>query len=79
MLLGELEDFQAGRFTVHDEIGDDHIERAVEEFILGLRETVNDCAHMAGLAKGFGHDLGVIDLIIDDEDLRVKVRLDGAA
>jgi hypothetical protein len=42
----------------------------VFEFIEGGGDGVDDGADVPGAAEGLGHDLGVVGLIIDDEDLR---------
>ena len=45
----------------------------MQEFILGLGDVVNDGANVAGLAQGLSHDLGVIDLVIDQQNLGVEI------
>ncbi len=72
VLFGQSQDIQAGGFALHDQIGHDDIEGAMKEFIFGFFQGVNDGANVAGFAKGFSHDLGVIDFIIDDENLGVE-------
>ena len=78
VLLGELQDLEARRLVLHHQIGDDHIEAAVHQFILGLGQAVDDGADVPGLTQRLGHDLGVLNLVVDNQDLRgqgVRVRV----
>jgi hypothetical protein len=46
----------------------------MEQFIFRLLETIDNRANVTGLSQGLGHYFGVIDLIINDEHLSVKLR-----
>ena len=53
----------------HAEIGDNNIEGAVAQLVEGGAHAGHDRADVAGLAQGVGHDLGVVGLIINNQDL----------
>ena len=77
MSLGELQDLEPGFLGLHHEVGVDDIERAVAELLLGGVEAVDDRADVAGPAQRLGHHLGVLDLVVDDQDLGVERGLCG--
>ena len=75
-----LEDHEAGVGAVgggavlgcaggHAEVRDDGVEGAAGEFVHGAVDGVDDGADVPGLAEGVGHDVGVLGLILDNEDL----------
>ena len=72
VLSGQLEDLQARCLVLHDQIRHDHVERAVAKLVLRGGQRVNDRAHVAGLAESLRHHLGVVHLVIDDQNLRVQ-------
>ncbi len=52
VLLGQLEHPQARGLALHDQIGDDHVEAAVPQLLLGLGQAVHDRADVTRLAQG---------------------------
>ena len=69
VFLHESEDVEPGLLVLHDQIGHDHVEGTVHDLVPGGFESVDDGADMAGLPQRLGHDLGVLGLVVDDEDL----------
>jgi len=57
----------------HAEVGDDDVEAAAAEFFESVFDGCGDGADVARLAECVGHDVGVIGLVLDDEDLGAKV------
>ena len=53
----------------HAQVGDDDVEGAVAELVEGAGDVVDDRADVAGLLEGVGHDVGVVGLVLDDQDL----------
>ena len=67
--LGEIQNFQTVAFPFHHQVGDDHVVVAGFEAIFGLGEVVGDVAAVAQALEGLAHDLGVVFLVIDDEEI----------
>jgi hypothetical protein len=53
----------------HAEVGDDDVEGAQAQFLERAGEVVDDGADVAGLFERFGHHVGVVGLVLHDEDL----------
>ena len=69
MLTSELEDLEARGCAFHHQVGHDHIETSMQKLFGRLLETVHDRADVPGFAEGIGHHLGMIMLVLDDQNL----------
>ena len=63
------EDLHPVRLAGHLQVGDDQIELAVLELVQGAGEIVDQRADVAQPAEDLGHDLGVVRLVVYDQDL----------
>jgi hypothetical protein len=66
---GQLQHPQARLLVLHHQVGDHDVEAAVAELLFGGRKPPDDRADVAGLPKGVGHRLGVVEFIVDDQHL----------
>ena len=55
------------------QVGDDDVERPAPELLDGGLHIVDDGADVARALEGVGHDVGVVGLILDDEDLGSEI------
>ena len=51
---------------LHAQVGHDHVEAAQPKLLFGRLDAIDDGADMAQPTQTLGHDLGVVDFILDD-------------
>ena len=56
----------------HSQVGDDDIEGSTLEFVHSLISAVDDGANVTWPAKGIGHHVGMIWLIVHDQHLGAR-------
>ena len=71
LLLGEGQDFQAVAPAFHDQVGDDDVVALFLHAGAGFGEAVRDVAAEADALEGFAHDLGVLPVVIDDQQMQL--------
>ncbi len=72
MFTGVAKHLEPGVGLLHAQVRDDHVEAAQTKLLLGGGDSIDDRADVAQTPKRLGHDLGMIDLVLDDQELRVN-------